>query len=268
MSKALPFSTADEVPVRALYLGERLDLRTFEAASKLALLPLTIAAGSRGVAVLFRYGVVVLFNVTPIEEASLRKGLDALLVQKFEQPEIEEAELRCDADHDERGHDGVITVRDYDPGRLQTIADVLAKSVVLEHYEVAITDVFDAIEPLAEDLTTSGSSRRSSRELLRHIGGTLLIQAKTVWRVEVTDKPESLWERPDLELFYSRLIDEYELEERHVALERKLQLISRTAGTALELLHNKRSLRVEWYIVILIVIEIVITLYELMFLHR
>lgn len=150
--------------------------------------------------------------------------------------------------------------------RLQIVADVLAKSVVLAHYEEAIAEVFDAIEPLAEDLTKSGSSRRSSKELLRHIGGTLVIQTRTVWRVEVTDKPEILWERPDLELLYTRLVDEYELQERHLALERKLQLISRTASTALELLHNKRSLRVEWYIVLLILVDIVLSLYE-KFLH-
>ena len=34
-------------------------------------------------------------------------------------------------------------------------------------------------------------------------------------------------------------------------------------ATLLDLLQNRRSLRVEWYIVILIVVEIVLTLYEL-----
>ena len=49
-------------------------------------------------------------------------------------------------------------------------------------------------------------------------------------------------------------------------LNRKLELISRTAETVLELLQHRHSLRVEWYIVILIVVEILLTLYEL-FLH-
>jgi uncharacterized Rmd1/YagE family protein len=48
-----------------------------------------------------------------------------------------------------------------------------------------------------------------------------------------------------------------------MALERKLELVSRTAETLLDLLQDKRTLRVEWYIVILIVVEIVLTLYEL-----
>jgi uncharacterized Rmd1/YagE family protein len=60
-----------------------------------------------------------------------------------------------------------------------------------------------------------------------------------------------------------RLESEFELRERHLALERKLDLISRTAETLLKLLNNNRALRVEWYIVILIVAEIMLTLYEL-----
>ena len=65
-----------------------------------------------------------------------------------------------------------------------------------------------------------------------------------------------------MERFYLLLEAEYEISERHIALERKLDLISRTAETLLDLLHSQRSLRVEWYIVILIVVEIVLSLIE------
>ncbi|MBN2255575.1 MAG: RMD1 family protein, partial [Deltaproteobacteria bacterium] len=69
----------------------------------------------------------------------------------------------------------------------------------------------------------------------------------------------------DLERLYARLEDEYELRERHVALERKLELISKTAQTLLDMLQAKRTLRVEWYIVILILVEIMLTLYDMFF---
>ncbi|MGL4186352.1 MAG: RMD1 family protein, partial [Thiotrichaceae bacterium] len=67
----------------------------------------------------------------------------------------------------------------------------------------------------------------------------------------------------DLQGLYLQLEDEFELQERHVALERKLQVISNTAETLLDLLQTQQSQRVEWYIVILIVVEIALTLYEL-----
>jgi uncharacterized Rmd1/YagE family protein len=84
-----------------------------------------------------------------------------------------------------------------------------------------------------------------------------------VGRVEIIDKPELLWDAPDLERIYLRLENEYEIRERQVALERKLDLISRTAETALDLLQHNTGLRVEWYVVILIVVEILLSLYEL-----
>jgi uncharacterized Rmd1/YagE family protein len=99
--------------------------------------------------------------------------------------------------------------------------------------------------------------------LLRHIGRTLDIQQRMVGRVEVEEKPETLWERPDLERLHQRLAEEYELPERHRALERKLDLIARTANSLLTLQYNRRSLRVEWYIVALIVVEILITVGDL-----
>jgi len=60
---------------------------------------------------------------------------------------------------------------------------------------------------------------------------------------------------------FARLEDEFELRERHTAIERKLELISRTSNTLLELLSSRHTLRVEWYIVILIIFEILLSLY-------
>ena len=51
--------------------------------------------------------------------------------------------------------------------------------------------------------------------------------------------------------------------ERLAALDRKLELIARTERTLVDLISTKHSLRVEWYIVILIVIEIGLSLYQL-----
>ena len=101
------------------------------------------------------------------------------------------------------------------------------------------------------------------RLLLRHVGRALLDELKMVARAEVTDRPEVIWDHPDLAHLYRRLEDELELQERAAILDRKLELISRTVETVLDLLQKRRSVRVEWYIVILIVAELALTLYQL-----
>lgn len=213
---------------------------------------------------LFRYGAVVLFGLDAVEAGVFLETLRPLVSDPYPAPDREEIEILLAPGAEERVVDGRLALLAFDAERLQVVADALAKSVVLAHYETTVAAVFDEVEPLAEDLRQRGRSRIHGRELLRHIGRTLDIQQRMVGRVEVEEKPEALWERPDLERLHQRLAEEYELPERHRALERKLDLIARTASTLLTLQYNRRSLRVEWYIVALIVVEILITVGELL----
>jgi uncharacterized Rmd1/YagE family protein len=250
---------------RAWYLGERIDVRALERGETLALLPTTVHAGERGFAVLFRYGAVVLIDLSPVEEAAFLEALAPFVTGRLEEPESEEADIAIEPQGDERvDRFGTLLLHEVSVERLQVIALILAKSVVLTHYEERVAAVFERIEPLTEGLRRGRWSGISSRRLLNQIGDVLLTQTRMVGRVEVTEKPEITWDRPVLDRLYDRLVTEYELRERDVALTRKLEIVSRIAETYLELLQNRRSLRVEWYIVLLILVEILIYLYELL----
>ena len=258
------FEGRQVITARALLAGHLINLRISESFTRLAAAPLVVDAGANGCAVLFRYGAVVLFGLSPVEAGVFLEALRPLVGEPYPAPESEEIEVALSPGAEERIADGRLALQSFDVERLQVVADALAKSIVLAHYETTVAAVFDEVEPLAEDLRERGRSRIHGRELLRHIGRTLDIQQRMVGRVEVEEKPEALWERPDLERLHQRLAEEYELPERHRALERKLDLIARTANTLLTLQYNRRSLRVEWYIVALIVVEIMITVGELL----
>ena len=256
------------VTVRAILLGERIDLKGLEAAQRLATNPLLISAGEGQHAALFRYGAVVLFGVNPLQEVTFVDQLARLVGQPYPKRETEETRLRVDPAGEERAEGGEIVLREASVGSLQVIADVLAKSVVLGYYEASLAAIFDAVEPFAQGLKGGGRTTPKDRDLLRYIGDTLLTQHKMVGRVEVGEKPDMLWDLPGLARLFSRLEDEYELQERKLGVDRKLDLITRTVETQVDLLQNKRALRVEWYIVILIVIEILLSLYQLLFARR
>jgi uncharacterized Rmd1/YagE family protein len=258
------FHGATAVQVRALSLGARVAPGGAEPLRRLAESPLVIAGGERGYAVLFRYGALVLFGVSADDERKLLENLN--IKEPHAKPEVELVELRIDGDFDSgpRVEEGVLYVPDENLARLQIIAEALAKSVVLAQYESSIASIFDRIEPLAQGLSEHGRAGKPVHELLEHIGSALLAEQRMVGRVEVREKPEALWENAELERFYPRLEREYELRERAAGLERKLDLISRTARTALDLLQQRRNLRVEWYIVVLIVVEILLTIYGML----
>lgn len=249
------------IKCRAVYLGQRIDLRQFRSTQYLAVNPLTINYGHDGIVVLFRYGVAVMYGLTALEENRLFAELAAYVRDPL--PEIEDESLDIRPLEESDGFtEGNLCLKEISLQHLQMVAGILAKSVVLAYYEEAVGKTFDQVEPLAEHLKRHGRGGTSNKILLQRIGEILSIQSKMVGRVEVNEKPELLWEYPVLERLYQRMEDEYEIKERHIALERKLQVISRATETILDLLQNNRSLRVEWYIVILIVIEIIITLGE------
>jgi uncharacterized Rmd1/YagE family protein len=253
-----------DIAVRALLLGERLDLRRLDRAKPLATAPLALALPETGgVAVLFRYGAAVLFGADDGATARLLAALAPFVAEPFPSPETETARLRIGPGAPPAGDEGAIALPHGTIEHLQLIADVLAKSLVLARYETVMAAMFDRIEPLAAELRARGRVNARGRQLLRQIGVVLGIQHRMVGRAETAEKPELLWDHPELEPLHRHLAEDYELRERDRALDRKLDLAGRTVATLLGLVQARSSLRVEWYIVALILAELGLALYAL-----
>ncbi len=260
----LQLSQRTDLKARALLLGDRLDLKPFKIADCLATTPLTVEADESGaIAVLFRYGVTVLFGANALSEVRHLESLRHLVTNPYPAPEIEEMEI-----HSGRKGVGVQSGAVFLDGisleKLQVIADALSKSLVLSLYEKKVAGEFDKIEPLAQELATRGKVSADSKKLLSKIGAMLLIEHRMVGRAEIGDKPEILWDNPQLEGLYASLEDEYELKERQAALDRKLGLISDTAQSLSDIWDTKQLHKLEWYVIGLILLEIVISLFELL----
>lgn len=248
---------------QAWALGSRLDLRRLPAMEISAPGPQLSALPSGGRVAVFRYGAVVFFGAPEAVQVEWIRRLAPAVVAPFDQPERDALEIRVEAGAreglDERG---VLVLEATSPERLEVVAQVLAKSTVLAHYEKRVVEEWTRVEARAHALELR-PSRRRSRELLGEIREALSVQVQTVGRVEMTEKPELVWDRPDLDRLYELLAAEFELRERDAALSRKLRLISESASTSLDLIHTLRGIRVEWYIVILIVVEIVLLVYDM-----
>ncbi|MDH2917850.1 MAG: RMD1 family protein [Sideroxydans sp.] len=251
-----------DLQARALLLGDRLDLKSFKLTDCLSPTPLTLeVAATGGIAVLFRYGVVVLFGVTRVDEARFVELLQPLLSNPYNTPDIEELAIRIGSN--QLGvQSGTVSLDVLSLEKLQLIADALSKHLVLNLYEHKVANEFDKIEPLAQELATHGRVSAGSRKLLSKIGHMLLIEHRMVGRAEMGDKPETLWDFPHLSGLYASLEDEFELNERQAALNRKLSLISDTAQTLSDVWDNKQLHKLEWYVIGLILFEIVLSLYE------
>lgn len=244
-------------------LGDRIGSRGAGSVGRLEPSPLRIAVEAGGRSFVFRFGVLVTVGLEPEHERRVIEAIAPQVVDPHERVATESATILVDPlARDGVGEAGEVVVAAATPERLEVIAEVLAKSAVLGHYEERVAEVFERVESLARQLREARLPR-NRRALFREIGEVLRIRARMVGRVEVTEKPDLLWEAPELDRFYERLAREYELAERDRALARKLEVVASVSETFLELLNHRQTLRVEWYIVVLILVEIALGLYQM-----
>ena len=247
--------------IRALLLGERIDTAGLERSDTISTNPFAFRIGGQGMAVFFRYGAVVLAGLSPLEEDDLLRQLAPRINGAFQpvEDEIATVVLQIEGD-DSIPPGGPMQLRELTPERFLIIADAMAKSVALAHNERQLSVVFDVIDPLARAMAGNGKVPGNRKQLLRLIGEALLVEHRMAGRVAVEDKPDVLWDRPELERLFNRLQDEYELTERAAALSNKLSVIQATSRALTDLIDAQRSLRLEMAIVLLIVFEIALTL--------
>ena len=266
---ALPVNNQAQVPkrrrVRAFLLSDRIDTANLEHDGVVSTAPVTYKFGKDGFVTLFRYGVVVTLCLSPDEEQQVLRSLQPRLVRPISPPEEETLLIEQVPDKDDQIlPGGPLVLKTITPEHLIVIADALSKSVVLARDEREVAAVFDIVEPFARQLAEKGRLFGGRRTILKHIGNALLVQHRLSGRVAVTEKPDVVWDRQDLDRLHARLEDEYELKERAEALSRKLKVIADTAEILTDTIDTRRSLRLEIIIVILIAVELLVAGYQVL----
>ncbi len=246
---------------RALMLGERLDHREVLRANG------TLTGnGDEAIACFgFRWGAVAMIGGTRAAQDALLARLAPHVVQPFDAPAEETAALVFDSAEDGVDPAGAILLRDRAPHRLALVAEELAKSAALSHQEARLAATFDRLEPLTVSLTRRGRLGARSRPLLRAIGEAMAARNRTTAHVDLSGKPDVLWDHPELERLHNRLVEEFELADRGAALDRKLALVGETVHTLLALIESRRSAVLEIAVATLIAIEVLTTLHEALF---
>ncbi len=252
-----------EIPVRALQLGERIEVKGLERDDAFSGTPLAFRTSAEGIAVLFKSGAAVFVNMTPVEEEQLIRSLAARIIAPLADRETETVRLAVKPDEDELiSSSGALQIKSADRNRLLLVAEALAMSVALAYDERRIAVAFDRIDAVAQALKQRRLPPGPQATLLEQIGEALLIQQRLAARVDLDEKPDVLWDHPELERFWARLVDEYDLPQRGRAIARKLDVIRGTADTITDLMATRTSHRLEIYIIVLIAIEIVLGLYD------
>lgn len=251
------------INARALQLGERIDVKGLEREDAFSAVPLAFRTGPESIAVLFKSGAAVFIGMNPVDEERLIRSLADRIIAPLDERETEAVRLVVRPEEDALvSPAGELQIKSADPNRLLLVAEALAMSVAFAYDERRIAAAFDRIDSVAQSLKQRQLPPSPQGALLEQIGEAVLIQQRLAARVDLDEKPDVLWDHPDLERFWARLVEEYDLTQRGRAISRKLEVIRGTADTLTDLFATRTSHRLEWYIIALIAFEIALSLYD------
>jgi uncharacterized Rmd1/YagE family protein len=256
-----PVITRLQFTAHAIMAAGRIDVRAVSGFEIIAKSPFMIKLGEGGIAAIFRYGSIVLFNASADEKARLLQTIAAHSTGAADISVEEVATVYVSPDEEEGPSAQTIKIKNADRLRLQLIAEVMAKATMLSFQERRAARDFDLSEPLARDLAEDGRFSAKPSELLKTVGNMLLAENRLNGRAGVLDRPDLLWDNPGLSGLYARLEGDYELHDRAAALDRKLTTLSHTSETLVETMRYHSSHRLEVAILLLIFVELCLGLY-------
>ena len=158
--------------------------------------------------------------------------------------------------------DEYVVVPEYELFYPELISTVLAKSVALEKTEEQLGVIYDRLETMIDRLE-KGKLRIGDKELARTTAKILRHDYNTLSYIMILDKPDITWTSSNANEFYDRMMDFFELNDRHKVLKNKTEIAYNIIDGFSTISHSIRGLFVEWIVVILIVIEIAITVLQI-----
>ncbi len=135
----------------------------------------------------------------------------------------------------------------------------LAQSVALDHYNAIIQSILGEIKTYTHYLQLHGKLKLGQKKALQFIGRTLNTKNNIAENLYILDGPEVTWEDEYLARLHDTLAKHLELVPRYREIENTLKIIEDNLDVYLSYNHHRESSRLEWIIIILIVIEVLDT---------
>ncbi|MEM1283506.1 MAG: RMD1 family protein [Chlamydiota bacterium] len=206
----------------------------------------------------FPYGTFVAWNLP-------KKALDGIVVdiKPFETDPIEVIEHESYiyqyggvASFD----DEMITLSDETVNIKLAFSHGLANSAKLSAFEGIIQKTFEDNKHLPHRLAKHGKIPLSRYQIRRKMGQLFLDRTSINLHLGELDIPEFFWENSDYEPLYEKMSCELDLHPRTLALNQKLGVLHDLFEMLGQELSDQHSSRLEWAIILLIVLEVLILL--------
>lgn len=256
-----------------VYLGRRIDLKKLqEKLRKYPYLtrehPLLLKLGAGQYVVLTKFGAVTFWNVPRATREVFIQEISSF-IENFNQQYSYSDTLKVLVGKEiEDVKFGRVYLTKIDKEKIQIISFVLSQSVALEKYETEIEERISEMEKVINILKSGNWRGIKEKKLLSQIGEMLAVKQETISHLSLFDKPETTWERVEIERLYNKLYYEFELADRLDILNEKIRFLSDHNKILLDFISTQRGHLLELVIIFLILIEILFFFLEVFFLPK
>lgn len=251
------------IPVLAYDIATSFNLKTLQVTaadwgSVVARDPVIVQFPDDRYMVVFDYGSIVFFNFT---EETARHWISKLspFATRLGREEYTDNFMLHVGKADGELSTEEFTVPEFTLDIVKLVAIVLSRSVSLEYFEFLVDRSLEQLEDTIEQLARSGKIVGSRKELTKQVGVGLNIQHELAYNLGLLDDPDILWEGGQrIEKLYTHLSLTFDIRERALALQRKIDVIAKSSEFIILRLQERTLTWQEYAIIALFVIDIIL----------
>ena len=204
---------------------------------------------------MFQYGMVSFFNMTEEEINGVLKTVKPFCNDYYTEKLSEEVEVVIKPNILEVQFDNIILPR-IDEEMIRLVMLNASQSVALDRYSEITEELLIETHEHTLYLEKKGKLDISGNKLKRFIGKVLNIKNKISENLYIFDSPDSTWENEDLNRLNQELKNSFDLKDRYRLIHDRIEIIKENLELFKDIMDHKESSRLEWIIIILIVIEV------------
>ncbi|KAI5952878.1 hypothetical protein KGF54_003745 [Candida jiufengensis] len=157
-------------------------------------------------------------------------------------------------------HGEILVVQGLNPDKrlldMAAFAIGLSRSTRLSILENQLDEFLTLTRNNSEILSLGKRITATEHDLLRITGRLFLLRGKLNLYSELIETPDLYWSEPDLEKIYNSVSKILDINSRISIMNRKLDYATEEQRAFLSVLNEKKSTRLEWIIILLIMIEV------------
>lgn len=258
-------STAQPMIYSAFYIADKIDLITYKGNHPEMLVPsgnreLYYQFDSTRYLYVLGYGAVVFVGMDRSEILDHLTQISACAVHLKEHYREDELKVLVGTEQNQidLSFDN-LTLGRFDHAVNRMIMMHLGQSVALDHFNGLSQGILSEIKEYTSYMQMNGKVKLGHKKALKFIGKTLNAKNSIAENLYILDSPDTAWEDEYLDRLHGILVKHFELVQRYKEIDNTLRIVDDNLSVYTAYNHHRESSRLEWIIIILIVIEVLDT---------